>query len=636
MSARDSSNPAYRPEIDGLRALAVIPIVLFHIGFPGLDGGFVGVDIFFVISGYLITGILARELTAGEFSLSRFYERRIRRILPALFVLLAATAVAGWLILLPEDLSQLGKSIIATLVFTSNFLFARQVDYFAAPALFKPLLHCWSLAVEEQFYLFFPPLLAGLWRFGRRWVIFALVIVAALSLAFAQYQLAQAPQNAFFWSPGRAWELLAGSLLALGAIPAVRAGLLREALAALGIILIAASVMLYRETMPFPGLSAVPPVLGSALVLHCASGTRAGALLELLPLRVVGWISYSLYLWHWPVVVYITYATGPMDWPTMIGAFVMCLVLSALSWRFVEEPFRRGTALRGLKALLFAGAGSAAIGAAALALVVFAGFPQRLDAKVRQLADATEDFSPRRSECHSGPGRLIPVREACTYGAATAPSAAYWGDSSGVEPVFAIGEVARQQGQALLHFTHSACSPTVIANPRTDPTCQAFGKAALAFLSSASAPQTIILSANSDSDAYRADPVTDTGFYAAVRAIRAAGKRVIVIGPVPNYANDVPRTVALAWQAQPGTATDGVETSTFLARNQLAMSRLARLESEGVTVIYPHRLLCRETCDVVRDGKVLYFDDHHLSVAGSRILAPAVAAAIWPGQPASQ
>lgn len=629
MTIRDARNPDYRPEIDGLRALAVLPIVLFHIGFPGLEGGFVGVDIFFVISGFLITGILTRELGAGRFSLARFYERRIRRILPALFVMVTATILAGWFIFLPDDLLELGKSAAATLAFACNFLFARQVDYFAAPALYKPLLHCWSLAVEEQFYLFFPLLLAGLWRFSRRWIIPILLVLSVLSLALAQHWLNGQPQRAFFWSPGRAWELLSGSLLALGAVPPVTHRIARQGLAGLGLGLIAASIVLLDERMPFPGILALPPVVGSALILHCASGTWTGRLLEWRPLRFFGWISYSLYLWHWPVVVFLFYRYGTLDLPTMVLALVLCVALAAASWRWIEEPCRTGRGLRGARAFAFAAIGSLLLAGVATVLFLGKGFPGRIDPQVRELAAATEDYSARRNECHASPGHVIAPERACSYGAPVRPDAALWADSSGVEPMIGLGEAAAARGRSILHFTHSACAPATTPAPGTDPACAAFNSATLAWLSRPQGPSTIVLSTAADSEQFRADPAYLQGLTAAARTLRKAGKHVVVIGPVPTYPTDVPRRLALAWQDAPGTIAEGMPTGQFLHRNRAVLAALSALERDGIAVFYPHAVMCRQTCALMLDGKVMYFDDHHLSAAGGRIIAAPLARLIW-------
>lgn len=620
----------YRPEIDGLRAFAVLPILLFHAGVPGLDGGFVGVDIFFVISGYLITRILAGELEARDFSLARFYERRIRRILPALFVVLAVTLVASWFVLLPEDLVQLGKSGGATLAFASNILFAGQVDYFAAPARYKPLLHCWSLAVEEQFYVVFPVLLAAIWRVGRKAVLAILIVLSIASLLLAEYWLSIRAPTAFFQAPARAWELLAGSLLALGALPPARQGRLAEAMAAAGLALIVGSILVLRETMRFPGLTALPPVLGTALILHFAPGTRVAALLSLKPLRFCGWISYSLYLWHWPVVVLVTYLVDPAGPLTVAAMIALSFALATASWRWVEEPCRRGTFLRGWRAFAFFAVGSLVLGALFAALIWFKGFPARLDPQVRALVAAAGDSSPLRGACHADWDRPIAPEKSCRIGADSPPEVAVWGDSAGIEPAYTLGQYVAPQGRSVVQLTHSACMPAGPANDQRTPGCQAYVKQTLAWLLRPDTPRAVILDANWDSDQVRAQPGLYTSFFDAAERLRAAGKRVVLVGPLPTYESDIPRLLARSWQMRPGSYPAGIDTAEFVARNRVILGRLADAERRGFAVYYPHRTLCGETCALVSGDRPLYYDDHHLTLAGARLIAPELARIAWP------
>lgn len=288
----------YRPDIDGLRAVAVLGVILYHFEVWPFSGGFVGVDVFFVISGYLITGIIANDLQADRFSILTFYQRRVRRILPALVACVAATSVAGLFILLPNELQDLGQSLIATALFASNIYFWSQSGYFAPAADTQPLLHTWSLAVEEQFYIAFPLILAAVWRWNRRALVPTLLVLALLSLGVSAYQVQQAPQAAFYLSIGRGWELLVGSLIALcrshlDKVPATCAWL--------GLAAIVASLVGYNEQMPFPGLAALLPCLGAAAIIVSAPGTMVGNFLSSSPMRGIGLISYSLYLWHWPI-----------------------------------------------------------------------------------------------------------------------------------------------------------------------------------------------------------------------------------------------------------------------------------------------------------------------------------------------
>jgi len=338
---------AYRPEIDGLRTLAIVPVVLFHAGMPGLAGGFVGVDVFFVISGYLITSILSREMERGRFSLLDFYERRARRILPALLLVIAvSTPFAIWL-LLPYQLVDYGQSLIATMLFVSNILFFLESNYFAPDSALKPLLHTWTLAVEEQFYLLFPLLLWLIWPLGRRWTVIILAAISMFSLVSAEILWRQSLTAAFFLTPGRVWELLVGSLLALSTRPPAQmvGRSMREGLSALGLALIAASVALLSQQVPYPSLFTIAPVAGAALIIaFAAPDTVTGRLLSLRPMVGVGLISYSAYLWHQPMFAFVKLWLGERPSIEMSALLVAAtFAVAAASWRWVEQPFRNRT-----------------------------------------------------------------------------------------------------------------------------------------------------------------------------------------------------------------------------------------------------------------------------------------------------
>ncbi|MFM7347934.1 MAG: acyltransferase family protein [Erythrobacter sp.] len=336
----------YRRDIDGLRAVAVFPVVLYHAGVPGFPGGFVGVDVFFVISGYLITAILAREIAEGRFSLAGFYERRARRILPPLAVVLAATLLVGWHLLMPEELLRLGRATFATVLFASNVSAARSLDYFAPAAEFEPLLHTWSLAVEEQFYLIFPLLLMGLaWAGWSRRALAVVAGLSALSLAAAAALIDARPLWVFYLIVFRVWELGAGAMLALTRPAPPHARLLREGLGLAGLLAILAPVALYSAATPFPGFAALPPVLGATLLIWIGGeggGSRASRLLALRPLVGIGLVSYSLYLWHWPILAFVRVFEGwvRISNATAAGAVAASLAAAWLSWRFMERPFR--------------------------------------------------------------------------------------------------------------------------------------------------------------------------------------------------------------------------------------------------------------------------------------------------------
>lgn len=351
----------YRTEIDGLRALAVLPVIAYHAGFAGFSGGFVGVDIFFVISGYLITSILLDELQNQQFSLLGFYERRIRRILPALFFVLACTAaVAGWL-LLPHEQAAFGRSLMAVVTFASNILFWKESDYFATESEYIPLLHTWSLAVEEQYYVIFPLLLAFLWKFGRQPIYLSLGLLALLGIATAEWLWRVDAGANFYLLPSRFWELLLGALAAMYLKNNAQAnGWLAELMSALGLVLVLGSIFLLNTSLPFPSSYALLPTVGASLIiLFAAPSNWVGRFLALKPLVFVGLISYSAYLWHQPLLVFARmqpYLEPNLE--LMAAMAFSSLLLAWFSWRYVERPFRNRQHFSRAQIFMFAAVGS--------------------------------------------------------------------------------------------------------------------------------------------------------------------------------------------------------------------------------------------------------------------------------------
>ncbi|MAK59583.1 MAG: acyltransferase [Ponticaulis sp.] len=362
----------YRPEIDGLRTLAVVPVILFHAGFELFSGGYVGVDVFFVISGYLITTILITEHDEGRFSLINFYERRARRILPALLFVILCCLPFAWMWLLPDDLIDFGKSLLATALFSSNIYFWMDSDYFATASELKPLLHTWSLAVEEQFYIFFPLALMVFWRFGKRFLIGLFALAFIVSLGMSHWAAYNKPDANFFLLPTRAWELLIGSVCAFWlqkrALPA--ASTLSQLLGLSGICLIIYSIVFFDGSTPFPSLYALVPTVGTALIiLFAGKNTLTGALLSLKPMVGIGLISYSAYLWHQPIFAFARLRSLLEPSHTlMLGLSVLSLVLAFFSWKFVEAPFRNRKRISRNSTLSL---GASGVLASALAGVIF-------------------------------------------------------------------------------------------------------------------------------------------------------------------------------------------------------------------------------------------------------------------------
>lgn len=340
---------SYRPEIDGLRAIAILPVVLYHAGAPGFGGGFIGVDVFFAISGYLITRIIVAALTEDRYRFSAFYERRARRILPALFPVLLFSALSGWLLLTPDDFRQFSQSLAATALFGSNFLFAHKTDYFYTGEGLRFLIHGWSLSVEEQFYLLFPAGLVALWKCRKSAVLPVVLAMLAGSLVLAVLAATHSPPLAFFMLPTRMWELMAGAACAL--LPRPAGGRPLAALA--GIAMIAAGVALIDSETPVPGLWFLLPVGGTALVLlFAAPENLAGKALGFRPLVLLGLVSYGLYLWHQPILAVLRYVwLGALPLDLTVGALFLSLMLASLSWRYLEQPVRGRTLLSSRRSL---------------------------------------------------------------------------------------------------------------------------------------------------------------------------------------------------------------------------------------------------------------------------------------------
>ena len=397
--ARSYIDLHYRRDIDGLRAVAVLPVVFFHAGVPGFSGGFIGVDVFFVISGYLITYLIAEEIRQERFSIVAFYERRIRRIFPALIaVLLVSSVLATWL-LMPGQYDNFSKSLFATGIFASNVLFWSEAGYFAATASDMPLLHTWSLAVEEQFYVIFPLLLFVVHRWLKgRWIAW-LAPIAVVSFALSVWGVAHKPSATFYLAPARAWELLLGSLLALNVVPRLPSRTVMEVLSVLGLGSIAWGVVALSAESPFPGANALLPCLGAALVIYTGQDTPTTArrLLGSAPLVAVGLISYSLYLWHWPLLVFAQlWNIYDLTWLGTALVVGLSFVAAVLSWKFVELPFRKRSVLA-RRSWLFSAAAAATflIGSFGLYGYFTHGWPQRIPASVAEIAAYSGSWDPR-------------------------------------------------------------------------------------------------------------------------------------------------------------------------------------------------------------------------------------------------
>ena len=373
----------YRREIDGLRALAVIPVILFHAGVQAFSGGFVGVDVFFVISGYLITTIILSDLEQNTFSSIKFYERRARRILPALFVMMATCLIVGYFTLMPDEFKSLGQSVVATTLFSNNILLAMTSGYWDLASEYKPLLHTWSLGVEEQYYFIFPPIMIILWKKFRTKIPHVLALLFAGSLLLASWMVYTSPNMAFYTLPTRAWEILLGALTALYLSKNKKINTnhtTSNTLSLVGILLIIIPAIFYNQSHLSPGPYLLAPTIGTALIIIFAQKeTYANKILGHQSLVSIGLVSYSLYLWHQPVFSFIRITSA--DRP---ATYIFCLsiilvsILSYLSWRFIEKPFRNTKSVSRKTVFTYSSITSIALIAIGLYLNKSYGVPQRL------------------------------------------------------------------------------------------------------------------------------------------------------------------------------------------------------------------------------------------------------------------
>jgi peptidoglycan/LPS O-acetylase OafA/YrhL len=628
------NSPHIRLDIQGLRAIAVLSVVLFHAWPSALPGGYIGVDVFFVISGYLISSILIKDIERGRFSIVEFYRRRIARIFPALFLMLAAVAAAGYVVLTPAELKELGRNLVSTTFFVSNIDFWLLTGYFDGAADLKPLLHTWSLAVEEQFYIVYPPLLYLLFRrLGRARVTRLAVGGAVLGLAFSELAVNRWPTAAYFLAPARAFELLIGCALACGDAKALPPRWAATA-SMLGLALIVGPLAIYTSATPFPGIAAAIPTLGTALVIWAGSATQpvGNRLISSLPFRFFGDISYSFYLWHWPVLAYARNLYG-LELPPLVAAaaVLLALLLSLGSFHLVEQPVLRR---RLPTATCFQYGALANLGAVALA-AVFAlgqGLPSRFTPDVHALFEARNDFNALRAKCHNDAGQPIPYARNCVYGAADAePDLAVWGDSHGTELVAALGEQARLASRSILQITASACPPALGFKSKERPHCDELNRQTLDGLLADPRIKTVLLVAN---PARYDQQALEQGFQQTVQHLSAGGKKIILSSAIPVMTQDPPAFIGRAQSLHQDLESLGRPRPAFEQETRRWQSFTHALQARYQTgYLDPSAALCDSArCHMYRhDTGVLYFNSDHLSLKGAALVTRELARDIYMG-----
>jgi peptidoglycan/LPS O-acetylase OafA/YrhL len=617
----------YRPDVDGLRAIAVLAVVFFHLTRQWLAGGYLGVDMFFVLSGYLITAIIWSEMQTGRFSIAGFYDRRIRRIVPALLLLLAVTTVVSAGLLLPTDLIGYGKSLLATLAFCSNVYFWRDTDYFSAAAEQKPLLHLWSLGVEEQFYIFFPLILVLLARWCPRralLVLASLVIVSFSANILAALVGGSVP--AFFLLPTRAWELGVGACVALLPSALAPRGATGRVLATGGALLIIGALFHPLDSWWFLP-AGLPPVLGTALLITCGhhGAPMANRLLRLRAVVFVGLISYSLYLWHWPIIVLSQYyLVRPLSVLEMLVALVFMSGCAVLSWRFVERPFRNMTVpIRQVR--LYAGTGALALGLVAATLLGEQGFPRRLSAQAAVLNQAVDT----NYRCNVADYLAFGASRACPLNLASGRPAdaevVLLGNSHAqmYAPVWA--SILAERGEPGLLVPLNGCLPTLEVN--ISAACVDRAGANLQELSKLARAKTVIIGLNwwhgssdlVDSNGRVVDNRDERSFVHAlddlIDRVREMAKQVVLIGPIAepgwSVASVLSRQIAFGHKADhplflPASEFEqrfGALIRHFETRGDISFARVDEVQCAA------------GRCYYVLDGRSLFSDGNHIATA---------------------
>lgn len=608
----------YRPDIDGLRAVAVSAVLLFHAGVPGFTGGYIGVDVFFVISGFLITSILWRECEVGKFSLVDFYERRIRRIMPALLATLVVTMIGGYFFLGVDDYASQAKTVIATLVFASNIKFWRGSGYFEGASEMQPLLHTWSLAIEEQFYLFWPILLFVIHRYGRRWLGAAVWTVTIASLMLSAVAVYLSPSATFYLLPTRAWELALGALVALNLFPGLRRW--SGTAAWIGLFLILIPIFAYDQYTLFPGLAALPPCLGTALLIQAGKEQRgtAGRLLSARPFVLVGLISYSLYLVHFPVLVYLRHwYLGELPLGAGLAGLALSVLLAILSYRFVEQPFRNRATVRARGVWSFAIVGNLVVAAGAGLLILNGGFPGRFAPARLALGKGAGDVDARSRECLNTAFDDVDRRDACALGLRTVPTNAYvWGDSHAAAITPAIDQSFAAHGYAGRLVAFNACPPLIEYEPKAlswadRKRCADRNQQFIAAMRNRDQPSLIVIHAYWSTYANlmggRIPPAAEAALRRNLNALSRHAVFIVMDTPRASY--------SLPWSLAYGRQAPTIDAST----RDAVSTALRRAAAGRATILDPSTIICpQKPCAPLMDGRPILSDGNHLAASIAR------------------
>lgn len=608
--------------------MAILPVLCFHAGF-GFPGGYVGVDVFFVISGFLITHVIQNEINRGTFSLVTFWERRVRRLFPALALVVAATIVAGYFLLLPADFRELGQSVVAQALLSANIFFWRESGYFAGPSELKPLLHLWSLAVEEQFYLLLPPFLMIRWQ--PRFRLAALFAMLVASFAWSTYSSTEYPSASFFLLPSRACELLIGVLLAQLQDRIRLSHRVAEFLGFFGLALIAAACFGYSSTTTFPGFAAIPPCIGAAAII--ASGGRTPAtlvqrLLSTSPFVMLGLLSYPLYLWHWPLFAYANYLKfEPLSTTTRLALVAASIAGAGFSYAVVEQPVRRRQVLPSRRSIFATVAvGTTALFAAGMFIDRQGGMRDRFPEVVWRAADARNDKNPQRKLRHDLPlstlrGGLPRLGDPEDQ---RPPVLAVIGDSHADALMPVLDALCREWHVPAVAVSRSATVPLFCDGSEPNAQKREFQNVVRQQLEKAESLRHVLLVARWSHHSSRV--MNRENLRRTVDALVERGKTVWLFRQVPEQTTSLPRALALSlkWNRDLAPATRTLDE--YIRERSGQDSLLPEMSGTRVFVLDPLGVFYPDggNCRVMDDGRPFYIDDDHLSVFGAMQLKPAL------------
>lgn len=611
----------YRGDIDGLRAVAVIAVLLSHLRVPWMEGGYAGVDIFFVISGYVVFGDLLRRSESSQVSFAEFYLRRVRRLLPNLIAVSVFVLAAGVVLFLPSDFRRLPARIVAALLGFSNWLSGFQSGYFEPASEWNPMLHAWTLSVEFQFYLLVPLLfvVAGR-RISTR---FRLLVFCLIAASFGYALATSDPESGwhFYDSLARIWEFLIGICLQLVRHPRLSRWA-AACVVSLALAVLAAVCLFLKRSDAYPdALTLLPTLATAALIVGLPSWPSVQRAFSAAPVAGLGRASYSIYLWHWPVIVYCSYVWPDFErHPAPFAASVLAiLALSTAMYNWVEKPMRSPQQVPLRRFLYICAASGAIVGAACLGVLASKGWESRFPDRLLALDQEARFVSPRRSACHRHDFSKG-LDASCVFGARMPPSVAVWSDSHGVELIQMLSPGLAERNAAAVLYSYSSCPPRQPFRVRTG--CDRFNSAVLARLLRDDSIDTVVLAGALDTDRNRSDPRWPAEFTRAARALLAAGKQLILVYPIPEQPFHVPRAMFI--EQRFGLPLDRLETSKadYRQRNRRVFATYAALGTENVRRVYPDEILCASgPCMALREGQPNYFDDNHLSLFGARDIA---------------